>query len=556
MIRGKIYQFFRWIAGLSPAAITAIYLFSSLCWILLAGRLFDRLFVNRPELRSLASSSLEIVGVFAMAAIVYFLTAEIQARHLASERRVREQAARDGLTGLYNRQAFDEFLAQSIEFAKRRKECLALLFLDLDRFKAINDTRGHFAGDAMLIETGRRLSEYCARRGEDIVARVGGDEFAMLLRQPEVPEGPTLVAERILESIAQPFMIADKSVRTSASIGIALYPADAEEATQLFKMADLALNQAKQQGRSSYCFYGGEWQEQRDQRVQLEQGLLRAITHDELFLVYQPKLDTALMRVVGVEALVRWNHPRLGVLGAAKFVPVAEKAGLIWGLTEWVLRSACRQASDWYRSDGIDVNVAVNMSPSVFGHEDLEQVIENALHESGLPPDRLTLEITEESLMIYQSESLEVLNRLQKMGINVQIDDFGTGYSSLSSLKHYHFQALKIDRSFVDDVVTSSDDAAIATTIMFMAKCLDMDAIAEGVESEAQKDFLSSIDCRLMQGYYFARPLSARDVSAFIAQLNPKKQELGSNEQGLKSDEQEESGSNEQKESDLKEQKN
>lgn len=523
MIRGMVSNVYKWLRGLSPAAITSIYIFSSLCWILLASLVFDRLFVDRPELRVLAGSSLEILGVFSMAAIVYFLSAEIQARHLASEQLVREQAARDSLTGLYNRQAFDEFLAQSIEFAKRRKESLALLFLDLDRFKAINDTRGHYIGDALLVETGRRLSEYCARRGEDIVARVGGDEFAMLLRQPEVPEGPSLVAERILESICQPFIIAEGSVRTSASIGIALYPADGEEGTQLFKMADLALNQAKQQGRSTFCFYGGDWQEKRDQRIQLEQGLLRAITHDELFLVYQPKLDTTLMRVIGVEALVRWNHPHLGVLGAAKFVPVAEKAGLMWGLTEWVLKEACRQASEWYNRDGLDVNVAVNMSPSVFAHENLEQVIENALHEGGLPPDRLTLEITEESLMIYESESLDVLKRLHLMGINVQIDDFGTGYSSLSSLKHYHFQALKIDRSFVSDVVTSSDDAAIATTIMFMAKCLDMEAIAEGVESEAQKDFLSSIDCRLMQGFYFARPLSAQDVSAFISKLDQKK---------------------------------
>ncbi|HBG06777.1 MAG: diguanylate cyclase [Geobacteraceae bacterium GWC2_58_44] len=524
MIRGKVSDFFRWIGGLTPASITAIYLFSSLCWLFLAGVFFDRMFADRPELRPLASVSLEILGAFSMAAIVYFLTATMQARHQASERRVREQASRDGLTGLYNRQAFDGFLTQSIGYAKRHRETLALLFFDLDRFKAINDRRGHFTGDAVLIETGRRLSEWCARRGEDIVARVGGDEFAVLLRQPEVPDGPSVVAQRILEAISAPFHVDGQSVKISASIGIALYPADAEEGTQLFKFADLALNQAKQQGRSTYSFYGGEWQEQRDQRVLLEQGLLRAITHNELFMVYQPKLDTTSMRVIGVEALVRWQHPHLGVLGAAAFVPLAEKAGLMWALTEWVLKATSRQAADWYSSDGLDVNVAVNISPSVFGHEDLELVIEKALHESGLPPDRLTLEITEESLMIYESESLEVLQRLQRMGINVQIDDFGTGYSSLSSLKHYHFQALKIDRSFVSDVVNSSEDAAIATTIMFMAKCLDMEAIAEGVESEAQKDFLSSIDCRLMQGFYFARPLSARDVSAFISKFNSKKE--------------------------------
>jgi len=519
MIRGKVSNFFSWIGGLSPAAITAIYLLSSLCWLLLAGELFDRLLADQPGLRPLASQALDILGVVSMALIVYFLSATIQARHRASEQRIREQAARDGLTGLYNRQAFDDLLAQSVEHAKRHHESLALLFLDLDRFKGINDKHGHLAGDALLVETGRRLNEQCARRAEDLVARVGGDEFAVLLRQPEMPEGPGTVAQRVLDSIALPFRVGEGTLKTSASIGIALYPTDAEEAMQLFKMADLALSQAKQQGRSTYYAYGGDWQAERDLRLQLEQGLLRAITHDELFLVYQPKLDTSNMRVIGVEALVRWNHPQLGVLGAQKFVPLAEKVGLIWALTEWVLKAACRQAAEWYRHEGLDINVAVNMPPSVFAHEDLELLIETALHEGGLPPDRLTLEITEESLMIYETESLEVLERLHRMGINVQIDDFGTGYSSLSSLKHYHFQALKIDRSFVRDVVTSSDDAAIATTIMFMAKCLDMQAIAEGVESEAQKDFLASIGCRLMQGFHFARPLSARDVSAFIANL-------------------------------------
>jgi diguanylate cyclase len=523
MIRGKLSNFYTWVGSLTPLALTAIYLFGSGCWLLLADLFLLRRLAGRPELWPKASASLDALGVFSMALIIYLLSAKIQARHLAHEQLIRQQAAHDGLTGLYNRQAFDELMFQAIEHAKRHKESLALLFLDLDRFKAINDRRGHLAGDALLVETGRRLSECCALRGEDLVARVGGDEFALLLRQPELPDGPSIVAERVLEAIAGPFQLEGVPVRISASIGIALYPSDGVEASQLYKMADLALHQAKEQGRAGICFYGGAWQEERDERTQLEQGLLRALSQDELFLEYQPKLDTANMRVIGVEALVRWNHPHLGVLGAGSFIPIAEKSGLIWPLTEWVLKAACRQAAAWFRGDGLDVNVAVNISPSAFGHEDFEQVIERALAHGGLPPDRLTLEITEETLMTYASESLEVLERLHQMGINVQIDDFGTGYSSLSSLKHYHFQALKIDRSFVSDVVSSSDDAAIATTIMFMAKCLDMEAIAEGVETEDQKDFLSSIDCRLMQGFYFARPLSAQAVSTFIARLNPKK---------------------------------
>jgi len=520
MNRGKVSRFFRWIGGLTPAALTAIYLFASICWLLLANFILEQLLVEQPGLWPRASATVDALGVLSMAAIIYLLNAKIQVRHLASEKAIREQAAHDGLTGLYNRQAFDEMMAQSLEHAKRHKESLALLFLDLDRFKAINDKYGHLAGDALLVETGRRLTECCALRAEDMVARVGGDEFALLLRQPELPDGPSVVAERVLEAIAQVYSLEGIPVKTSASIGIALFPSDGKEAKQLYKMADLALNQAKAQGRGGICFYGGAWQEERDEKTQLEQGLLRALAQNELFLVYQPKLDTTNMRVVGVEALVRWNHPHLGELGPTSFIPIAERSGLIWPLTEWVLKTACRQAADWFHNDGLDVNVAVNVSPSAFGHDDFEQVIERALHEGGLPPDRLTLEITEETLMTYAAESLEVLERLHLMGINVQIDDFGTGYSSLSSIKHYHFQALKIDRSFVSDVVSSSDDAAIATTIMFMAKCLDMDAIAEGVESEAQKDFLSSIDCRLMQGYYFARPLSAEALTIFIKKLN------------------------------------
>jgi len=523
MIRGKLSQLRSWIGGLSPAALTAIFLFGSVCWLLMADWVLFHQLQGQPELWPEVTAVVDGLGVLTMAGIIYLLSSKIQARHLANERQIREQAAHDGLTGLFNRQAFDELMAQSLEHAKRSKESLALLFLDLDRFKTVNDRGGHLVGDALLVETARRLKECCALRGEDIVARVGGDEFAILMRQPELPDGPSIVGERVLKAISQPFEVEGNPIRTSASIGIALYPSDGKDAKQLYKMSDLAQSQAKQQGRGVICFYGGAWQEERDERLQLEQGLLRALTHDELFLVYQPKLDTASMRVIGVEALVRWKHPHLGILGADSFIPIAEKSGLIWPLTEWVLKAACRQAAQWFRNEGVDVNVAVNMPPSVFDHEDLEQVIERALSEGGLPPDRLTLEITEQSLMTYANEPLEVLERLHRMGLNVQIDDFGTGYSSLSSLKHYHFQALKIDRSFVSDVVTSSDDAAIATTIMFMAKCLDMEAIAEGVESEAQMDFLSSIDCRLMQGYYFARPLSAEAVSAFIRQLLPKK---------------------------------
>jgi len=523
MIRGTLKRIFRWIGGLTPPALTAIYLFGSLCWLLLADLVLYRLLAGRLGFWPRASALLDGLGVLSMAGIIYLLSAKIAERHRINEQLIREQAAHDGLTGLYNRQAFEEMMVQAVEHAKRHKESLALLFLDLDRFKAINDRRGHLAGDAVLVETAHRLSQCCALRGEDVVARVGGDEFALLLRQPDLPDGPSVVAERILEAISLPFALEGMPIKTSASIGIALFPSDGSEPKQLYKMADLALNQAKEQGRASICFYGGAWQEERDERLQLEQGLLRALSQDELFLVYQPKLDTSCMRVIGVEALVRWNHPHLGVLGATSFVPIAEKSGLIWPLTEWVLKAACRQAADWYRSEGLDVNVAVNVSPTALGHEDFELVIQRALQAGGLPPDRLTLEITEETLMTYAAQSLEVLEHLHQMGINVQIDDFGTGYSSLSSLKHYHFQALKIDRSFVSDVVTSSEDAAIATTIMFMAKCLDMEAIAEGVESEAQKDFLTSIDCRLMQGYYFARPLSAEAVSAFITRFNPKK---------------------------------
>ncbi|MBJ6727873.1 putative bifunctional diguanylate cyclase/phosphodiesterase [Geomesophilobacter sediminis] len=524
MHRADISKHFRWIGSLTPRAITTAYAVTSCSWLIWARIAIGWVSGRNPRLHSLLDLYLELLGLLVTSVIVYVLCSRLEKRHVLSETRLREEASRDVLTGLFNRGAFDEFLFQSLGHAERHQEALAVMLLDLDGFKGVNDRFGHPGGDELLREVGQRLSDCCARYGDDVVARMGGDEFAVLQRAPRLPDAPRIVAERMLAALAKPFLLAGERVSISGSIGIAIFPEDATDQDRLLKYADLALYKAKEQGRATYCFYGEEWDGAGDERAQLEQALARALEQDELFLVYQPKLDTANMRMVGVEALIRWHHPHLGELTAGSFVPLAEKAGLIWPLTQWVLKAACRQAASWYRDAGCDVNVAVNMSPSVFAHTDLEMVIEDALHQSGLPPDRLTLEITEESLMVYEEKARQVLDRLTRMGVNLQIDDFGTGYSSLASLRQFHFQALKIDRSFVTDVVTSSDDAAIATTIMFMSKCLDMDAIAEGVESEAQMDFLTSIDCRLMQGYYFARPLTAEAVTAFIEKLDDQRE--------------------------------
>lgn len=521
MGRATWSSYFRWIGSLTPRAITVAYLVSSCTWLLLARFAIGRMAAGRQGLRALLLISVDALGVVATAGIVYYLCSRLENRHLASENRIREEAARDGLTSLFNRRAFDEFLLQSLGHAGRHGETLALMLIDLDGFKAINDRFGHLGGDRLLKEVARRLSDCCTRFGDDVVARVGGDEFALLQRAPKLPDAPRIVAERMLTALSRPFLLDGERVGVGASIGISLFPSDARQPNQLMQCADLALYQAKARGRSTYWFYGEGGDSKARERLQLEQELLFALDReDELFLMYQPKLDTSTMRVAGVEALVRWHHPHLGDLGAVTFVPMAEKAGLIWPLTQWVLKAACAQAAHWYSGHGLDVNVAVNLSPSIFAHEDVELVVEAALHQSGLPPDRLTLELTEQSLMVYEDEARQVLERLRSMGVNLHIDDFGTGYSSLASLKHYPFQALKIDRSFISDVVTSSDDAAIATTIMFMSKCLHMEAIAEGVENEAQKEFLSSIDCRLMQGYYFSRPLSAEAVIPFIEKVN------------------------------------
>jgi len=506
---------------LTPIKITTAYAISSTAWLVLVHSLIKERFYPR-HLWSWAHLVVDALGVVCTAAIVYFLCRRLEARHVATEAAIREQASRDGLTGLYNRQAFEEFLLQAVEHAKRHGEAVALLFLDLDRFKTINDSYGHLVGDELLRDTARRLTACCGRVGDDVVARLGGDEFVMILRAPEMPEAPRIVAERVLAAMAHPFEIAGTTLSTTASIGIALYPVDSDEAENLIKMADEALYQAKQEGRGRFCFYSGLWQERMHERMRLEHALRRAVMNDELFLVYQPKLDTTRMYVEGVEALLRWRHPYLGELSAGSFITLAEQSGLIWQLTEWVFNEACRQAARWYGEEGLDLNVAVNVSPLLFVHHDLVGMVEKALQESGLPPDRLTLEITEGTLMNYEAQARTLLEKFARMGISIHIDDFGTGYSSLASLKNYHFQALKIDRSLVRDVVASSDDAAIATTIMFMAKCLNMEAIAEGVESQAQKDFLNSIDCRHMQGYFFARPLTADAATAFIRRYNVK----------------------------------
>ncbi|UFS71335.1 EAL domain-containing protein [Geomonas sp. RF6] len=521
MIFGKTSPAARCFSRLTPAKITAAYLICSSLWLMLVHTMIRRTLYPRP-LWGWVSLLVDALGVLCTAIIVYYLCDRLDARHVATEKRIREQASRDGLTGLYNRQAFDELLLQSVEHARRHQEAVAVLFLDLDRFKSINDTHGHLAGDEVLRETARRLTACCGRVGDDVVARLGGDEFVMILRAPEMPEAPRIVAERVLAAIEHPFHAQGKELNTSASLGISLYPVDSEDATQLVKMADEALYQAKQEGRGRFCFYSGSWQERMHERMRLEHGLRRAIMNDELYLLYQPKLDTSRMNVVGVEALLRWRHPFLGEVSAGSFITLAEQSGLIWQLTQWVLKEACRQAALWFREEGLDLNVAVNVSPILFGHHDLVGMIEKILQDSGLPPDRLTLEITEGTLMHYEEQALAMLDKFGRMGISIHMDDFGTGYSSLASLKNYHFQALKIDRSLVRDVVASSDDAAIATTIMFMAKCLNMEAIAEGVESQAQKDFLDSIDCRHMQGYFFARPLSAEAATAFVRRYNRK----------------------------------
>jgi diguanylate cyclase (GGDEF)-like protein/PAS domain S-box-containing protein len=438
---------------------------------------------------------------------------DISERRRAQER-LNYLAHFDALTGLPNRVMFNERLLQTMRDADIKERLVALMFLDLDRFQTINDTLGHEAGDELLKAAARRLTG-CLRRG-DTVARLGGDEFTVVLADVGHVDDVAWVANKILEAFARPFHVADSELFVTVSIGITLYPFDDHGIDGLLKNADMAMYKAKEQGRNNYQFYTTELNERAREHLGLDIALRRALEREELLLHYQPQVDLANGRIVGMEALLRWHHPERGLIPPSAFIPLAEENGLIVPIGEWVLRQSCAQVRAW-EAQGLTVGrTAVNLSARQFRQRDLAERVAAILADTGLPAARLELEITESTLMHSADTTSAALAELKAMGLRLAIDDFGTGYSSLSYLKRFPIDTLKIDQSFVRDITHAPDNAAIITAIITMAHSMGMKGVAEGVETEDELRFLHRHHCDGMQGFLFSRPLPAEEFAALL----------------------------------------
>ena len=437
--------------------------------------------------------------------VCYILTIRDVTIRKRTEETIRNLAYHDALTGLPNRRLFTDRLAQAIERARRNRRQLAVMILDLDRFKLINDSLGLTKGDQVLREVGERV--VAAVRRSDTVARLGGDDFLLLLPGVEGAESGAKVAQKILDTLLPPLYLDDQELHLGATLGITLYPHDGDDAETLIRNADTALYRAKEHSRGSYQFYTTDMNATAFERLVLETQLRKAIERGELVVYYQPQVRLDTGAVVAVEALVRWFHADLGLVSPAEFIPLAEETGLILDLGRWVLRTACAQVRSWQEQGFADLRLAVNLSGRQFEQDDLVRSIAQVIEEATLDPGDLDLELTESSIMRSPEQAVPKLQALDRLGIRLSIDDFGTGYSSLGHLKRFPIRTLKIDQSFIQDITTDPNDAAIAQAIIALAESLQLKVIAEGVETRDQLDLLRRYHCDEMQGYLFARPL-------------------------------------------------
>jgi diguanylate cyclase (GGDEF)-like protein/PAS domain S-box-containing protein len=435
-----------------------------------------------------------------------------------AEEALRHQALHDALTALPNRKAFEERLSQELSKARATNQMVAVLFVDLDRFKSVNDSLGHTVGDILLKEVAFRLETILCNNGKpvDMVARLGGDEFILLLTDVKSPQELNIVAEKILEEVQQPVTINRNTVRITTSTGITLFPTDADDANTLFKNADTALYKAKAAGRNKYQFYNQDMDAHASERFALENDLREAVRTEQFELYFQPIVHTHSRKPVGVEVLLRWHHPTLGIVYPGEFIPVAEDIGIINVIGEWVLRNACKQRKAWLEQ-GIDtLTIAVNLSAKQFNDYPLAQKVKDILQETGLPPNLLELEITESIAMDTSKDTLNIIQELSLLGVHFTMDDFGTGYSSLSYLKRFPIENLKIDASFIRDALSNEQDATIVRTILSMAKALHLTTIAEGVEKPEQAQFLLGTGCDCMQGYLIQKPMPAKNCTHWL----------------------------------------
>jgi len=421
------------------------------------------------------------------------------------------QAYHDTLTGLPNRALLEDRLGQILVMSHRQKAHIGVMFIDLDRFKQVNDSLGHGLGDRLLKIVAERLVQ--CLRAEDTIARMGGDEFAVLLPGIEQPEAAVKVAQKLLDSLAQPVEIDGQELFATGSIGISLYPIDGEDTQALLKHADIAMYRAKEQGGNGYYLFTQAMNTSALEHLIMENSLRKALVRNEFHLVYQPQVDLDTGEIIAVEALCRWRHPDLGVVQPAQFIPLAEETGIIMQLGEWVLRESCRQAAQWC-FDGHPLRVSVNISARQFTQPGLADLVAHALAESNLDPTWLDLELTESAIMKNAEAAVDILRSLRNLGVRLSLDDFGTGYSSLSYLRQFPFDVLKIDRTFVANVVADTVDQAVVRAIIELARGLNLMIVSEGVEGDDQCRTLQDLGCNIMQGYLFSPPVMPERISA------------------------------------------
>jgi diguanylate cyclase (GGDEF)-like protein/PAS domain S-box-containing protein len=444
---------------------------------------------------------------------VIWIFSDISERQRSAER-IRHLAYYDSVTGLPNRSLLIELTEQAMAEARRDNSGGALMFIDLNRFKPINDSLGHDAGNVLLREVGQRFRD--VMRDGDVVARIGDDEFVVALFDDIHNKNAGIVAQRLLASLDAPFTVAGHDIRIGASIGISVYPGDGARVEILLQNADIALYRAKQTGASTYVYYSQEMNQRSLDRLKVEAGLRHALHNNELLLHYQPKVDLITGVIIGAEALVRWQHPERGLVPPMEFIPIAEESGLIIAIGNWVLEQTCAQARKWHEAGFAPIRVAANLSARQFG-TGLAAHIRNLLQRHDLPAEWLELEITESMLMNSAEQVIEMMDELSALGVSLSLDDFGTGYSSLSYLKRFPIETIKIDRSFIKGTPDDADDCAIAAAIISMSKQLKLRVIAEGVETIAQRDFMRSLGCDEIQGYLISPPVGVAEFEAMLA---------------------------------------
>ena len=435
----------------------------------------------------------------------------------ANEKRIDYLANFDSLTGLPNRMQLDIRIKDLLSLARRHKQEFAIMFLDLDHFKDINDTLGHTIGDKLLVNSSHRLKSIL--REEDTLARMGGDEFIILLPKIDM-NGVSQVAQKLLDTFKKPFDIDGNELSISVSIGIALYPNDGLDFDTLYKNADTAMYRAKKEGRNSFYFFTEEMQKNSIRHLELSNALRHALERNQFQLHYQPQFSTEKRTIIGAEALLRWHHPEFGNISPAEFIPMAEENGTILSIGEWVLRTAVKSAKQWMNEGMEPIIMAINLSAIQFRTHNLPDLVANILKETGLPPEYLELELTEGVAMQDPQRAISMMNEIHSKGVRMSIDDFGTGYSSLSYLKKFNIYKLKIDQSFIRDINVDPEDKAIVAAIISMAKSLGLQTIAEGVETIGQLDYLHEQGCDEIQGYYFSKPLSIEEFEAFRLKIS------------------------------------